>query len=231
MNNEPHDPAASSRQCLSALTDGQADAAAEGLRLWREDRQARETWHLYHLIGDVLRSDELAQRPARDAAFLNGLRDRLAAEPVPLAPLPVAAAAAAPSAARRHLGWRAPAAVAAGFAVVGVALLLTRSPAPWSGAPGGGPQAQGLVNVSAPAGAAPVAAAPAAAPQPALASGPPQILLSGEIVRDARLDAYLRAHQAARGNAAAALPGGGLRSVEMLVTPLPPEAAATGAPR
>jgi len=216
-----HDERDSPKLWLSALADGQADAAPNGCQLWREDHEARRTWHLYHLIGDVLRSDELAQPPARDAAFLAGLREKLAAEPVPLAPAPAPAPVVAePRAARRHLGWRAPAAVAAGFAVVGVALVLTRSPLPWSGgAPGTPGTAPGLVSVSAPPTAV------TAQPGPAVAGGAPQIVLSGELIRDARLDAYLRAHQAARGSAAAALPGGGLRSVEMLVTPIAPQQA------
>jgi sigma-E factor negative regulatory protein RseA len=233
MSNEPQVPSDqaprdSSRLWLSALADGQADAAQPGCRLWRDDGDARATWHLYHLIGDVLRSDELAQAPARDAAFLAGLRSRLAAEPVPLSPpapdrAPDAAApeAAAPRAARRHLGWRAPAAVAAGFAAVGVALVLTRAPASGPAlAPLGGAATPGMVMVDT------KPSLPAAVP-----AGTPQIVLSGDLLRDARLDAYLRAHQAARGNAAAALPGGGLRSVEMLVTPLPAERAAAGGPR
>jgi hypothetical protein len=36
------------------------------------------------------------------------------------------------------------------------------------------------------------------------------------VIRDARLDSYLRAHQAARaGGGAAAVPGGGLRNVDV----------------
>jgi hypothetical protein len=64
-----------------------------GLQAWRDDARARETWHAYHLIGDVLRSEELAHAPARDEAFLAGLRQRLAAEPAILAPAPVRPAA------------------------------------------------------------------------------------------------------------------------------------------
>ena len=69
------------RALLSALADGEADAAQAGCALWRDDAEARATWHTYHLIGDVLRSDDLAAQPARDAAFLAALRERLAAEP------------------------------------------------------------------------------------------------------------------------------------------------------
>ena len=81
------------RQLLSSLMDGEltADDAAEACQLWRQDAQARSDWHAYHLIGDVLRSDDLASAPAHDAAFLQALRQRLADEPVPLAPQPALA--------------------------------------------------------------------------------------------------------------------------------------------
>jgi sigma-E factor negative regulatory protein RseA len=39
----------------------------------------------------------------------------------------------------------------------------------------------------------------------------------GGVIRDARLDEYLRAHQAARGGVAVAAPGGTLRRVEAVV--------------
>jgi sigma-E factor negative regulatory protein RseA len=38
-----------------------------------------------------------------------------------------------------------------------------------------------------------------------------------DLIRDVRLDEYLRAHQAARDGVAVAAPGGGLRQVEVLV--------------
>ncbi|MFA6262799.1 MAG: RseA family anti-sigma factor, partial [Bacteroidia bacterium] len=65
-------PADERRAMLSALADGEA-AAEPGCALWRDDAQARATWHAYHLIGDVMRSEDLAVRPARDAAFLAAL--------------------------------------------------------------------------------------------------------------------------------------------------------------
>jgi sigma-E factor negative regulatory protein RseA len=103
------------REQISALTDGELAALEDGCRLWRDDADARATWHAYHLIGDVLRSDDLAGTAARDARFLSLVRTRLEAEPVLLAP------ARRP---RRH-GWALPAAVAAGFvAVAGVAVVL-----------------------------------------------------------------------------------------------------------
>lgn len=191
---------------LSALADGEREALPHGSALWRDDAQARERWHLYHLIGDVMRSEDLAVPPSRDAAFLEGLRTRLAAEPVPLAPSPLVAV---PPLAKR-LGWRAPVAVAAGFVAVAATLVLTR------------PQSLGLGD------GAEIAGAPSAAttghgvravlnPQPSATGA---LVADGRMIRDPRLDATLQAHQIGRGIPPAALSGNGLRSVELLVTPL-----------
>ena len=187
-------PADDPRRWLSALADGEADAVPHGCRLWREDEAARRTWHAYHLIGDVLRSDELARVPARDAAFLAGLREKLAAEPVVLAP----AMAAAP-AARRRQAWLMPAAAAVGFVVVAGVLVLTRLGTPGAPVPAAvmaGSPGSGLTVVG------------NAAQQ--LTARPPAAV----VITDPRLDDYLRAHQAARGGVAAASPGGTLRHVD-----------------
>ena len=84
----PGVPSAEVRAWLSALTDGEADAQATAgaCTAWREEPAARAVWHQYQLIGDVLRSSELASPAARDAVFLSAVRARLAAEPVVLAP-------------------------------------------------------------------------------------------------------------------------------------------------
>lgn len=135
------------RQSMSALMDGRLDGASldSAFSAWRSDAKARECWHAYHLIGDVLRSDELAAQPARDEAFLVGLRSKLAAEPVPLAP-------GRPQGER---GWRqrlvAPAAVAAGFVAVAGVLVVLRGAAPQEGAggalvAGGAPGEMTVVN-------------------------------------------------------------------------------------
>jgi sigma-E factor negative regulatory protein RseA len=175
---------------LSALADGQAKDLDAALRLWRDDPQARADWHTYHLIGDVMRSDELASSPARDAAFMAGLRERLAQEPVVLAPAPVAAPVAVG-------GWRLPVAVAAGFVVVAGVLVVARMGA--GGADGG--SAELAAASSAQAGSVVVRQ-----------TGSGQALIT-----DPRLDEFLRAHQAAGGNVAAAAPGGTLRRVEVVV--------------
>jgi sigma-E factor negative regulatory protein RseA len=41
--------------------------------------------------------------------------------------------------------------------------------------------------------------------------------LDAQLIRDAQIDAYLRAHREARGSSAAAVPGGVMRSVDTIV--------------
>jgi sigma-E factor negative regulatory protein RseA len=43
------------------------------------------------------------------------------------------------------------------------------------------------------------------------------MVLDGQVIRDARLDAYFEAHRGAVGPVPSAMPGGALRSVEILV--------------
>lgn len=185
------------RGWLSALADGQADAAEPACGLWRDDAAARQTWHAYHLIGDVLRSEELAREPGRDAAFLAGLREKLAAEPVVLAP------ATATARDRARQTWLLPAAAAAGFVAVAGVLVVLRL-----GTPGAPVPAAVLAGASGSGFTAVSNAAPLAAQFPAVGA---------DFIRDSHLDEYLRVHQAAGGGVASAAPGGTLRRVDMVV--------------
>ncbi len=204
-------PSAVVRASLSALTDGEADlqAASGACAAWRDDPAARAVWHRYQLIGDVMRSAELASPAAHDAAFLSALRARLAAEPVVLAPAPLLrpavaeAARAAGQATQRRYGWRAPTAAVAGFAVVAGVLLVMRMATPAD-------PAGVSLQVRVP-GAAEILLTGAAA-----TGATPSI--SAGVMRDARLDAYLSAHQAARVRGLAAVPGGALRQVDGVMT-------------
>lgn len=187
---------------LSALMDGDDAALQVVCRAWRDDPEVRRDWHTYHLIGDVMRSDELAQRPSHDAAFLAALRTRLASEPVVLAPEPQ------PAPARRHV-WLMPAAVAAGFVLVAGVLVVTRV-----GLPGALPQGAVLASASMPAAGGVTLVDAAGRPAQAL-----QVEGGAAVMRDPRLDEYLRAHQAARGGVAVAAPGGSLRRVDIITMP------------
>lgn len=196
----PEDPSGDDRRStLSAAVDGRADAVATACSAWRSDPGARATWHAYHLIGDVLRSGELAAQPERDAAFLSRLRVRLADEPVVLAPSP----AAVPAARRKASGWLVSAAVAAGFVVVSGVLVVSRVSAP--GAP---QESETLAAAPSTAGVTQVSS------RAALAFSGPPAQGDSTLIRDARLDEFLRAHQAARGGMAVAVSGSALRRVD-----------------
>lgn len=172
MHNRPDISPGSPRQSLSMLVDGELPPGELPAVLAGIDGDAslRADWHAFHLIGDVLRSDDLAQAAACDEPFLQSLRARLAREPalhdaVPLVAAVPAASVAGPVPAqpRRAAGrWLAPVALAAGFVAVAGGLVVYK-----------------LVNV-------PVPAAPVMAQSRVPA---------GVLVRDVRLDQYLAAHR------------------------------------
>lgn len=215
------------RQALSDLMDGAADDGdvARACAAWREDGQARADWYAYHLIGDVLRSEDLAHRPARDEAFMAALRTRLAAEPVVLAPQqapqivlqePLVAQrqaanggpAARAATARRSFwrrAWAAPTAVAAGFMAVAGVLVVTRV----AEVPGSAPNGAVLAGVpaAATAGIQPVVNGTL---QPAVV--PVSVpVANGRLIRDARLDRYLAAHKQYGGSSVLAMPAVSVR--------------------
>ncbi|WP_290871294.1 sigma-E factor negative regulatory protein [Aquabacterium sp.] len=157
---DPFRDASSASQSLSALVDGEATApeVARACAQWRDDPEARERWHSYHLIGDVMRSEDLAQAD-RGADFLRAFRERLAQEPVVLAPAAAQATLAAQPAvavqapALRKRVWAGPLSVAAGIVLVVGALVNGQ----WL--PGGGAADPSLASAGAPvqmaAGASP----------------------------------------------------------------------------
>jgi len=187
---------------LSAFIDGELSAqdAAHASSLWRDRSELRATWHAYHLIGDVMRSDELSSSAVRDAAFLKALRERLLDEPVVLAP------SMPPAAHRSGRYWLSAGAIAAGFAVVAVAVVVIKTGAPLPEGHDGllaerTVQGQDVRRVGA-------AAAPTASQA---------IAVDGKLIRDARLDAYFDAHRGAVSGMPSAVPGGALRSVDTIL--------------
>jgi len=190
MNTDPtHEAADDPRSLLSALADGDAAAAEAACRSWRETADARAAWHVYHLIGDVMRSDDLAAAPARDLRFLAALQTRLAAEPVVLAP------------ARRRPAWLLPAAAAASFvAVAGVVGVARYGAADAGAALSAGRAPDTAITLAG------TAAAPAA-----------PLLVEGRMIRDPQIDRYLRAHRSMFAAGAMTVPGAAPRSVEVLM--------------
>ena len=210
------------RQELSALLDGELsdDAVRRLCVLWRNDPDVRETWHAFSLIGDVMRSEDLASPASRDERFLVDLRARLADEPVVLAPstprMPQAGpldADAAPSVVQRARmrSWWASAAVAAGFvAVVGTLVAVSQAPQ------GSSAQALQLAAVAPTASAvqAPSAVVVARAENPASF---PESVATGELIRDPQLDQYLLAHKQFAGSSVLGAPSGFLRNAAVEV--------------
>lgn len=199
-DDERHGLDDSSWEQLSAMVDGEADAVQQArcLALWQSRGECRAHWHEYQLIGDVMRSDELAVGAAADAAFLGRLRDRLAQEPSVIRPVVEAPVHRAALRSR----WLGPVAIAAGVGAVALSLTLL-SPS--------GPGTAGSPTLAGDARPVPATTAPAVAVEPQLR------MVSGQLIRDARLDRYLAAHRQGANGAALQMPGSVVRSVDTIV--------------
>ena len=181
-----------SREQISALVDGElagphVDVALAALR--QESGQAN--WAVYHQIGDVLRSDDMAI--TLSAGFAERMSARLDAEPTIVAPLVsknspdtlVSTEAVNPSkeVSRSVKRWALPGMVAAA-AMATVAFVTT-------------PQLM-VAMKGEPAGEYVVAAADAVQAAKTGADGEVVVAASvpeGVVLRDARIDDYLLAHQ------------------------------------
>ena len=171
------------KELLSALVDGELHGEElEQALACAESAEGCASWEIYHLVGDVLRSPDLAHHSQHD--LLSGLREKLAQEP----PLQLASSrleqvtTGMAQTQERVVPLRDPAAnssvfrwkVAASFATVAAVAALG-----WNL----------LGSVNAPQGAQ-MAAAPASISTPVLvATG------EGDVLRDPKLDALLANHQ------------------------------------
>src|SRR5215475_6005832 len=109
--------ASSHAERLSAFVDGELlDGEHPNTILAALGHEDRAAWSCYHLIGDALRSDDLAVSPATSSAFLTGFSARFESEAHILAP-------AAVPATRRLLALRRR--VIPAFAVAAAAATLT----------------------------------------------------------------------------------------------------------
>lgn len=213
------DPHAASLERLSALMDGELDdgGVVRACSQWRENAESRSAWHAYHLIGDVLRADDLACDPARDVAFLQAFRGRLADEPVVLAPRSLEPGVPGAWPATKHVvngarsnrwSWMAPTALAAGFFAVGGVVMLTHAPGTLPDRQGGPSLAQTVPAASVSAQVPMPTASALTTPIPGEAQ---TFVASGKLIRDARLDRYLDAHQQFAGSSALGVPSAFLR--------------------
>jgi len=209
------------REQVSALADGhlQGESFAQAIEAICADSESRATWQAYHVVGDVLRSG--SHSPCSDSsAFLARFQQRLAAEPVVLAPAaaPVAAPVALPLQRRAEAAnepvfrWKLVAGAASLMAVAAISWTLVGN---GTAVPQGGAQLASVPQQQQPAVNSVLAAAAINSPQPAgsvltptrvlVGNGNPQVML-----RDPRLDQLLEAHQQAGG--ASQMPSGFLRN-------------------
>lgn len=171
------------KELLSAMVDGELQGSElEQALACAESPQGCASWELYHLVGDVLRSPDLAHHSQHD--LLSGLRSQLAKEPALKLEGSQLEQVTAGMAHTQNavVGLRDPAAnssvfrwkVAASFATVAAVAALG-----WNlmGVPVGGQGAQ--LASAAPSIATPLVVA----------------TQEGEVLRDARLDALMANHQ------------------------------------
>lgn len=188
------------KEMVSALADGQLNAgqAAHCLAAVANDESALQAWQSYVLIGEVLRSSERGALPP-SAAFVRSVTQRLTSE-VATRPARADGRFAEPThVVARQLG--SPAANDGLFRwklVAGLASLAALTAVGWSvlGVAGTNSQASRL------------AASPAGSSAPVMLAGGER----GVMIRDARLDELLAAHQQLGGATALQTPSGFLRN-------------------
>ena len=193
----------SRRALVCALADGQlyGQEFAQVVESIQSDFDSRATWHAYHVIGDVLRSQELAEH-ADSLSFVARFQSRLAADSEAqqayLPSLPVGAASdlsegttpAQASANESVFAWK----LTAGFASLAAVVAMG-----WS-------VSSGLTGAS--SGAQLAQAQPPA--QVSVTS--PGVSESVVMIRDPNLDALLAAHKQFGGATALQMPTGFLRN-------------------
>jgi len=184
----------SARERLSAMADGEIDGVepASLCAGWAADEAARRDWHTWHLIGDVLRSEDLASDPRRDRQLCAAIRARLRDEPIVLAP------SREPGGRRGR--WAVGGALAAGLVLV-VGTFTVLHPA------------NDASPVLAKADEAPAVAAPPAGGGPLPSDEP--VVADMRLIRDAQLDRYLAAHKQFAGTSALGVPSAFLRGATL----------------
>jgi sigma-E factor negative regulatory protein RseA len=198
MNNDPQ-----MREYLSAMADGELSGPEWLQALQFADRdEGKETWRMYHLVGDVLRSPDAAK--VTDHGLAARVRQQLAQEAQALRPQfvaadkvpPIAQAAAANDAVFR---WKLVAGVASVAAVASIAWNV------WVDGPSG---AQVLASQSASTAAVAQLAQNTSRAAPSVQGDTDRQVM----IRDPRLDELLAARQQLVGTNALQLPAGFLRN-------------------
>ena len=174
---------------ISALVDGQlrGEEFSEAMASLASQPQDERAWQMYHLIGDVLRSEELAAG-LHDRDFLSRLEQKLAQEPVRKASASTWVFHAQGTSANAG-AWRW---------ISGVAVTVLVSAAGW-GVWNSTSDGQQLASTQ-------------AEPVVVKAEGPAELAEGPVMLRDPELDALMAAHQQLGGHSALQMPSGFLRN-------------------
>ena len=202
------------REQLSALMDGQLQGG-EWLQALHsaEQPEGRATWLAYHVVGDALRSTELAAHGASSSAFLARFQQRLAQEqPLPAATLQDAALQqVVPARADSALPQSANASVFRWKMLAGLASLAVVASVGWNSFDRLQQQGTSGQQLAA-AGTGAARPAPAQAPVQQAAAGAEASSSSATMLRDPRLDELLAAHRQFGSTTALQMPAGFLRN-------------------
>ncbi|MBS0339556.1 MAG: sigma-E factor negative regulatory protein [Proteobacteria bacterium] len=204
------------REQVSALVDGQLrdDEFARAVEHVCVQEELRGAWHTYHVVGEVIRSGRHAA--CQDStAFMSRFRERLAAEGLRPAAAPSGVELQVPTGIKAEAAnepvfrWKLVAGIASVAAVAAIGWSIGASVL--QGPPGGAQLAQQEQGNA----AAPVLASSALPPVEPSTTTTTRVLLGDNqrpqvMLRDARLDALLEAHQEAGG--ASHMPSGFLRN-------------------
>lgn len=206
---------------VSALADGQLRGAefANAVTRTLADADARAAWHAYHVVGDVLRSRELADCAA-DRAFVSRFRSRLGgdheasaidAQELDATALQNAsnliASQAVPTRASLDKALEVPSANDARFRwklLAGVASMAAVAAIGWN-LLGGSAQRNDAQQLAQTQSSSP----PQAPSVPVLAGATPE---QAVMIRDPHLDALMAAHKQFGGTSALQMPAGFLRN-------------------
>lgn len=200
------------RELVSALADGQlrGEEFARTVEALGTEDDAQQCWHAYHLVGDVLRSGD-AMVSARDAAFMQRLRDRLGQEARPVPGESVADLAVENSGSTGVHGAHRSEEIGANDArfrwklLAGVASLATVSVIGWQVLSGSGDQG----------GQSQLARSPVQNARSELVLPQARVGVGAEpqvMIRDPQIDALLAAHKQFGGTSALQTPAGFLRN-------------------
>ena len=188
-------------ELVSALVDGQLRDAefARAMAHLETSSEARQRWHSYHVVGDVMRTGQADVR-AHDADFVLRLRARLQQESIPLVlpDAPSASVAGARKSAANDHRWRL---------VVGLASVAMVAVVAWQGFQGQDSLGTQLAGVPPASQSTAFPLAQSGAPAGAATIGAAQVM-----IRNPQLDALLAAHRQFGGTSALQMPTGFLRN-------------------